>query len=300
LKTTAERNRLILGTAQLGMPYGIGNKSGNPTPEQARSIISTALKNGISHFDTAQDYGESEALLGSVLGELTATREAKITTKLHPTVNILKENDVRFAVERSMKNLKVPTLFCLMLHRENQIEMLDHGTDEILFNLVRSGYTEQIGISVYSPEVAMRAANSEIINIIQLPANILDRRFEKAGVFHAAKANGKKIQLRSIFLQGLLLMNPRDVPEHMSFALPVISQLDKLAQKYSTSRLALALNYVKEKYPDSGIIFGAESLKQVSEVCSIWNTEDRINFIQDADDIFRNVSERILNPAQWH
>ena len=42
-----EANRLVLGTAQLGMPYGIANRSGQPDASQARAIVEAAWEAGI-------------------------------------------------------------------------------------------------------------------------------------------------------------------------------------------------------------------------------------------------------------
>jgi len=42
--------KLILGTVQLGMPYGIANTSGQPDHATARALVKAALDNGIRHF----------------------------------------------------------------------------------------------------------------------------------------------------------------------------------------------------------------------------------------------------------
>ncbi len=293
-------SRLILGTAQLGMAYGIANSIGKPAPREAMAIIKTAWEKGISHFDTAQDYGEGEGLLGNILADLAITKDAKITTKLHPDIDLLNKNEVNLAVQKSIQKLKIPRIHCLMLHRDHHLDLLEKGLDIILKGLIYEGYTENIGISVYSTETALKAIYSEIINIVQLPANILDRRFEKAGVFQEARDKGKKIHVRSVFLQGLLLMNTNNLPDRMIFARPVIKEIEKLAEKHKMTRTALALAYVKVKYPDCKIIFGAESPGQVLENCDLWDMNAPDDLINNADALFRNVEEKILNPTLWN
>jgi aryl-alcohol dehydrogenase-like predicted oxidoreductase len=295
-----DNSRLILGTAQLGMPYGIANRIGQPGPLQAKAIIKAAWEQGVLHFDTAQDYGESEILLGHILSDLGIAEEARITTKLHPDIDLLNDNEVSQAVERSIQTLKIAKLFCLMLHREHHLNFLGKGLGVILKNLISGGYTENIGISVYSPQAAIAALRSDIMHIVQLPANILDRRFEKAGVFQEAIAKEKKIHIRSIFLQGLILMETQDLPEDMAFALPAIRQLEKLAEEKNMTRTALALHYVKMKYPESCVVFGAESPDQVRENCSLWRWAVRNDIVAVADGLFSAVDERILNPTLWH
>lgn len=291
--------RLILGTAQLGMPYGIANRGGQPSRRQAREIIKTAWEEGITNFDTAQDYGESEELLGTILKELGIVNEAKITTKLNPAIDLLDKDKVKHAVEESIQKLKAPQIFCLMLHRDHHLDFLDKGLASCLRDLQGVGLTTNIGISVYSPAVAMRAIKSQSINIIQVPTNILDWRFEKEGVFQAAQEAGKKIHIRSVFLQGLILMDAKDLPQYMAFAAPVIHKLEALAAKYDMTRASLALSYIKLRYPECGVIFGAETTKQIIENCQFWKLPAPCDLVQEAAEAFSGVEERILNPTLW-
>jgi len=53
-------SHLVLGTAQLGLPYGIANQTGQPDQVVATAIIREAWNQGIREFDTAQGYGDSE------------------------------------------------------------------------------------------------------------------------------------------------------------------------------------------------------------------------------------------------
>ena len=57
-------SRFVLGTAQLGMKYGICNSHGQPDEQECLSIVETAWNSGIRFFDTAQAYQESEKVLG--------------------------------------------------------------------------------------------------------------------------------------------------------------------------------------------------------------------------------------------
>lgn len=49
--------RVALGTAQLGMAYGVANTAGQPTSEAATGLVATAWGAGVRSFDTAQAYG---------------------------------------------------------------------------------------------------------------------------------------------------------------------------------------------------------------------------------------------------
>ena len=67
----------ILGTAQFGLNYGISNNTGQIKENEVKKIIHYCNEVGITNFDTAQAYGNSEEILGSILNE-----NAAITTKI--------------------------------------------------------------------------------------------------------------------------------------------------------------------------------------------------------------------------
>ena len=104
---------LILGTVQLGQPYGIANTTGQPEQQEANSIVRTAWDAGIMLFDTAQGYGNSESVLGAALRHCNATDTARIITKLAPTLPA-DAPDLRSSVTRSLRTLGVKKLYCLM------------------------------------------------------------------------------------------------------------------------------------------------------------------------------------------
>ena len=111
-------SRLVLGTAQLGMDYGIANKSGRPNSAMAEEMVETAWENGIKIYDTAQGYGESEKALGKALNSLGLSSDANIITKLDPKLDLLDKDALEQAVRESLTRLEVPSLHGLMLHRE--------------------------------------------------------------------------------------------------------------------------------------------------------------------------------------
>ena len=241
-------SRLVLGTAQLGMPYGIANRSGQPDFKTAIEIIKTAWKNGIREFDTAQAYGISESILGKALSALGISREARIVTKLDPELNPLDDKEIKKALERSLERLHVPSLHGLMLHREEWLEYQDEGLNATLKQFVDQGLTSHLGVSLYSPLKSIRALESDLFDMIQVPANILDRRFENVGVFQLADEKGTQVYIRSVFLQGLLVMKPDELSYNMAFSKPVLRILNNLCKEHGLTQPRVALLYVKQKY----------------------------------------------------
>ena len=108
-------DRLALGTAQLGMPYGIANRTGKPDLAAARSIVDTAWDAGIRYFDTAQAYGDSE----SVLGQALENRDAAIITKLPPKLENVSQH-----LRESLRRLGRATIWGVLLHREEHLVVM--------------------------------------------------------------------------------------------------------------------------------------------------------------------------------
>ena len=290
---------LVLGTAQLGLPYGIANKTGQPNQSLANAIIQEAWKNGIQEFDTAQGYGESEMILGKSLFKLGLSEKARVITKFHPILDHLNSVILENAVAESLRNIGVPQLYGIMLHREELLVLWHKGLAEILSILVSKGMVQKVGVSVYSPDKAMEAINTEGIDMVQVPTNILDRRFGKAGVFEVAKAKKKDVYIRSIFLQGLLLMNTQALPVNMSFAAPYIEKFERLSKEFGLTRHEIALGYIKSEIPTGKVIFGAETKEQVTENLAAWKKGVPTGLSEKIMVSFSNVSERILNPSLW-
>jgi len=292
--------RMVLGTAQLGMPYGIANRTGQPNLRIAKAIVRSAWDYGIREYDTAQAYGQSEEVLGRALRETVVGDKAKVITKLDSLLDLNDSAKIRESVRKSTSLLGIHSLYCLMLHREEHLELWSQGLKQILQGFVRDGLTENLGVSVYSPKMALLALNTDGIDIVQLPSNIFDRRFEKAGVFDFAEEMGKQVYVRSVFLQGFVMMRAERLPKHMSFALPVLKKIKALSIDTGLTTQELALGYVKRAYPNAKIIFGAETPRQVEENVGMWKRNPQKDFSRQARELFDDIEERVLNPVFWN
>jgi aryl-alcohol dehydrogenase-like predicted oxidoreductase len=291
-------SRLVLGTAQLGMPYGIANRTGQPDFEMAVSIIKAAWEYGIREFDTAQAYGESEVVLGRAFLSLGISNDVRIITKLDPKLEPQQEQKIKRAVDRSLERLQIPVLYGIMFHREEWLDNLN-GLEKTLQTLVLDGTIQHLGVSLYTPAKAVQALESDLFDMIQVPANILDRRFADAGVFNLANEKRKQVYIRSVFLQGLLLMKPEDLPANMTFVKPTLRKIDNLSAQYNCNRQKIALLYIKWKYPQARIIVGAETQAQLEQNLNIW--EDNCTLISENNefDSLSIIDERIINPSFW-
>lgn len=299
MKTNVKQLPLILGTAQLGFPYGIANKVGKMTQRMVDEIVWEAWKCGIRRFDTAQNYGESEVLLGKALGQIDHSKEAKIISKIDPVLNHLDFKAVINSVDKSLERLKIKQLYAILIHNEESLSLWNKGLDKICIGLVNSGKAEKIGVSIYSPDKALWALDIPELGILQIPTNILDRRFKEQGVFQKARTEKKEIYIRSVFLQGLLLMRVGEIPKKMDFVKPVLKDLNMVCLKNKISAQRLALGYLKRSIPEAYFIFGAEKVEQIQDNVRGLDTEISASLCKEIELIFNNVDERILNPSLW-
>lgn len=207
-------SKLALGTAQFGSSYGVANKTGLVEPNEICKILELCRCYGISTIDTAIDYGNSELTLGKY--DLSNSR---IITKL-PSIPI---NGVSIAtwinceVEKSLSRLNIPKLNGLLLHRPQQL--LSSSGSEIyksIQQLKKENLVESVGISIYNPTDLNQLCNKYHFDLVQAPFNILDQRMLDSGWFAKLNAIGTEVHVRSVFLQGLLLIKKDQRPQKFS------------------------------------------------------------------------------------
>ncbi len=291
--------RLVLGTAQLGTAYGVANRVGAPDAASARSIVQAAWEGGVREFDTARAYGDSEAVLGRALLELGLAGQARILTKTDPGWDGRDADALRRDLDESLRRTGAARLGALLLHREDLLGLWDQGLGRILRELVDTGLVERVGVSVYSVKAALAALKLDGLDLIQLPSNILDRRFEAAGVFEKAALSGRTVHVRSVLLQGLLLMVPQDVPGHLAQAASIVEAFHGLARRHGLSPLEAALGYAARAYAGAGVLFGAEMPEQVRANLAAFSRGVPECCASEARRLFAAVPEQILNPSLW-
>jgi len=170
-------SRLVLGTVQLGMPYGVANKTGQPDQAMSTEIIRKAWTLGIREFDTAQGYGNSETVLGNAFADLGISKDVSVISKFHPSVDHLHYRVMLKTLNESLQRLGVSSLQGMMLHHEKHLALWEKGLEKILCTFVEMKMVKHLGVSVHSPGKAIEALNKTNIDFVQLPSSILDRRF---------------------------------------------------------------------------------------------------------------------------
>ena len=287
--------KLCLGTVQFGMRYGIHNTLGRqPTEEEVFGILDAALDAGICMFDTASAYGTSEELLGRYG---LAARGGQIISKLHPAVEG-ERRDVQGEIRRSLVRLAASRLYCYMLHRVEDLD--DASVMDVMEDAKARGWTDKIGVSIYSPEAAMRAAEDSRIDVIQVPYNVLDQRLDDCGFFEYAKENGKEVFARSSFLQGLLLMSPADAEEKVPRSGVYVEYFQSMTAADGFLPREAAMLYTLCHAGISYVVFGVDTRAQLRENTSLLSRCRAFSATyKKLHGAFRDIDVNILEPQRW-
>lgn len=199
--------RLALGTAQFGLPYGVANAAGQVPPSEVRAILDLARQRGVDTVDTAMAYGDSEAVLGQA-----GVGDFKVITKLPAVPEGVEsvQTWVLGQVRDALQRLRLKRLHAVLLHRPAQLlEPWGAQLAQAMRHLQHLGWVERIGVSIYAPQELAPLLPVWTPDLVQLPLNLLDRRLVESGCLQRWHEHGIAVHVRSVFLQGLLLM-PRD------------------------------------------------------------------------------------------
>ena len=294
-------DNLCIGTAQFGMDYGIANKAGRPSKKEVRRIIEAASENGIFFYDTAAAYGDSETMLGEIFRELNIQEKVKVITKLPPDFHFRDITDLKGALQLSLNRLQLDSLWGVMLHRP-QLKGKRQDFQKAVSSLKEKGVLAHFGISLYHPDDALKSVQDPMIEIIQAPFNLMDRRLLDNGFFEQAGSAHKTIFIRSLFLQGLLLMKENDIKaKGMRWAMPFLHDLHRFHKNLGIDAKAFITGVVCQSFPWLKVVIGVDSHRQLLENISLLKSEALPGtIIQKWWSDLPCYPEKLVNPALWH
>jgi N-acylneuraminate cytidylyltransferase len=291
---------LVLGTAQLGFGYGLANRVGKPDARAANTMLCAAWAANVRVFDTAQAYGESESILGDFFAGSHGFADARFITKLHPNVNVSDSAEIRRYIDESLRRLRMGYIWSLLLHSEQHLDIWDGVLGDTLRELKNQGIIRYLGVSVYSEQYARRAISNADLDMVELPGNVFDRRTKRAMVDTLAHDFGKTLLVRSIFLQGLALMAPGEVPNTIPRGAEAVETLTAFCRDHGLMPREFAYDYVRACYPDALTVVGADSVKQVVENCQLTSRKpiDR-RLVEAWDTVWPDDVDVLVDPSRW-
>jgi len=286
-KQSAPSVKLALGTVQFGLYYGINNKTGILNDSDLLSLLKFAKVNKIDTLDTAYSYGESEKRLGNLLHSIISDFNLVSKTPKGTT----SENIKGFFVE-SLKRLKVNSIYGFLLHDFNDY-LNDKNTFQSLLQLKNEQLINKVGFSVYYPtQIEILLSDDIKFDLIQLPYNLADRRFEK--YFTELKKRNIEIHVRSVFLQGLFFMNQNDLKNTLKPFSKFSNRLNEIGKEIDRNIENIALNFVLQNNFINKAVIGVDSLEQLKQ-----NIEESKNQLLDDDlNLVKNELSKIILPTE--
>lgn len=288
--------KLGIGTAQFGMEYGAFNEYGQTAIEEVSSIVAEAEKTGIKVIDTAPAYGNSEEVLGKCL---RSRNHFRIVTKTpvftaNPITRMHAEH-LQTALANSLKKMGLTSVYGLLIHHaDNLLAVNGHLLYERMNHLKQRGMVNKIGVSVYTGEQIDKILESYAIDIIQLPLNVLDQRLLRSGHLKKLRQRGVEIHARSAFLQGLLLISPKQLPAYFQPVAKHIQKYHQFLHDNNLSPLQGALGFVIGVEEIEHVICGVNNMHQFQELLTCLPRND-IDFSP-----FSLDDPKFIDPVKWN
>ena len=284
--------KLILGTVQLGIDYGINNFTGKPCIDEAHQILQVAWDNDLRVLDTASAYGDSQSIIGQYHQQ--TGNHFLVNSKFTGTSIPVEEQLDKILVELELETLNI--YFC------HDFKDFTNNPDLLMIlNGLRKkkGKFKKIGLSVYDKSEMELAINTPEIDVIQLPFNLFDNINERGDLLAKAKENEKTIQVRSIFLQGLFFKSPEDLPSKLLALKPYIVKVNDIAKNLHLSIEELAIGYVVQQPLIDEIIIGVENVQQLKRNIELFSNHYSPVIIEEVNKI-KMVDEQLLYPKNWN
>lgn len=288
--------KLVLGTVQFGLDYGINNKSGKPSFDEVKRILDFAYLNNIKFLDTAEAYGNSHEVIGKYHREEGSYR-FKIITKFSSD----KKNFPLNIYERVLKNIEelgVESIYCYMIHSFDDYQKYFNTFENDLSLLKKEGKIIKIGVSLYDNFELEKVLENDAIELVQIPFNLLDNNSKRKEVLELAKQANVEVHTRSVFLQGLFFKNKNDFSGNLKNLLPYVDNIKEISETYSIPVPELAINYPMNQENINQVLIGVDNLEQL--IKNIDNLSGNLpNEVFDEIDKIDVEELDLLNPSKW-
>lgn len=298
-----ETNKLVLGTAQLGLNYGIANKTGKPVESEALEIMKYAVENGINCFDTAYSYGNSEIIIGKFLNTYKSYKNKINTITKMASLNKEKpdEDDINDRFFESLNRLGQNSIYCYMVHDFNDIRNNYDLINDVFLKLKEEGHIKKIGVSIYDKSQIKFLLKNFDFDLIQIPINIFDQRLLMDDILVDLKKRGIEIYARSVFLQGLIFLDKYNLPLKFKSIKKQLEKLNDISLKFNISKEEVALLFVNAITEIDKIMIGIEKIEQLKRNIEIVNNFKNIHKMKTIIN-FKNFAienENIVDPRKW-
>jgi aryl-alcohol dehydrogenase-like predicted oxidoreductase len=283
-------NRIVLGGAQLGLPYGILNGGETLSREEVARILDTAVGHGIDSIDTAIAYGQSESIIGE-----TAQNRFKVISKMPPIPSSVSNVSewVSTQVDASLSRLKCTSLDALLLHRPQDL-VEQHGKElyAVIQSLKIKKVIQRFGVSIYTPDDLEGIMGNFNVDVVQAPLNIIDRRI--LDIVDQLSALNIEVHVRSVFLQGVLIAGPAGRPQRFEPWSEHFALFDEWVHSTGMSAMSCCLGFALQQPGVAKLVIGATSAESLAEIMASIPSKHFEVPVQ-----LQSSIEQLIDPRYW-
>lgn len=286
-------HKIILGTAQFGLNYGINNLKGQISEAEAFKILDYARSAAIQTLDTAMHYGNALEVIGNYHAQ--RNHHFDVISKFQEKPNFSLVGHIQQTLER-LRIASLEGLLCHSFDFYSQNNLLIEG----LISLKKEGIIKKMGVSIYNEKQLHFLIEGTIpVDIIQLPYNLLDNYAIKGHLIHKATQKGIEIHTRSAFLQGLFFKSTTSLPSKIQPLKPYLEILQTISNQSKIPMHQLALNYALTNEDIHKVVIGIDSLEQLkynlSAVKPSLFSKNLINTLHQ----IKVEEQALLQPVNW-
>jgi len=287
--------KIILGSAQFGLDYGINNNVGKPSDVDLKSILDRAQTEGIRLLDTAENYGDAQRRIGDY--HKKCGKKFEVITKFSSSLEIM-PTSFRERIVNDIKILDIDSLYGYLFHSFDDFNSYFRRFESELLQLKCDGLIKRLGVSLYTNDELERVLEFDNVDLIQIPYNLLDNASKRNEVLIKAKRKAIEIHTRSPFLQGLLFKSSSELKGDLVQARPYLVEIDRISRQNNISIGELAISYCMANANIDNVVLGVDSVRQVTEI-SKWAKESLTKRMTDMIDQVNVKEESLLNPSTW-
>ena len=280
-------NRIILGTAQFGQVYGLRN-SKILEKEKVFEILELAKNKKIVTLDTAEAYGNSHQIIGEY--HKLGGGKFNINTKLK---SLGGPDEFDRKIDHLLEELNIDKIKTLMLH-----SVLEDVTKINRCLKIAEDRIDDFGASIYLNE-DLKKLDLNVIKTVQIPFNLLDNLSIRKDLINFLVEKNINIDVRSVFLQGLLTMESIDSKHSMHLEIIKNAQLlhRRLEKKFCLKKYALCYPLMHDNI--RGVLIGVDSKNQLNENLNLLKSIDEIKKYKGIIDTFEYPNYSQLDPRNW-
>ena len=128
-----------------------------------------------------------------------------------------------------------------------------------------------------------------------MPFNIFNNQITNDKILNYFKSNGIELHVRSIFLQGLLLMESYERNPYFDNWKELFDKWESWLKQNKISKLEGCISYVTQNKFIDKVVIGIDSKNHFDEILNVFKNSNS----QIIPDIFSSSDQNLINPSNW-